>query len=73
MKLFAEEHAADHNHAVILGLVSSEVISPIIDIEFREPIWGWPFEGKPEELFVDEGDDPWWHNIVRSWEETEEE
>jgi hypothetical protein len=72
-KEFAEEHAARENHEVILGLVSSEleVITPILDIKFRDSTWGEPFEGMPECLFVDEGEDPNWHYIVKLWEESD--
>ncbi len=73
IKEIAEEHAAGENHEVILGLLSSEleVTTPILEIKFRDSTWGEPYEGMPEELFIDEGEDPYWHYIVRLWEESE--
>jgi len=72
-KEFAEEHAAGENREVLLGLVSSklEVITPIFDIKFRDSTWGEPYEGMPEELFVDEGENPYWHNIMKLWEKSQ--
>lgn len=56
-----------------LGLLSSEleVITPILEIKFRDSTRGEPYEGMPEELFIDEGEDPYWHYIVRLWEDSQ--